>query len=74
MSINSEVFLREEQQVKLEITELANSVVLTIEVKEDYRTMGRFRLFSDTPEQEMLIRMLAEAYEKSKNCIPLELV
>jgi hypothetical protein len=74
MSINSEMFLREGQAVKLEITELANSVVLTIEVKEDYRTMGRFRLFSDTPEQEMLIRMLAEAYEKSKNCIPLELV
>jgi hypothetical protein len=74
MSINSEMFLRQEQEVKVELTELNDCVVLTVEVKEDYRTMGRFRLFSATPQQELLIRMLVEAYEKSKNCIPLELV
>lgn len=75
MSINSEVFLREEQNVEVTVTDLSSgTVVLTLTVKEDYRTIGNMRIFSDTPEQAMLLRMLGKAYEKSKNTIPLELV
>ena len=75
MSVNSEVFLREEQNVEVTVNDLSSgTVVLTLTVKEDYRTMGMMRIFSDTPEQALLLRMLGEAYEKSKNCIPLELV
>jgi hypothetical protein len=74
MSINSEVFLREEQNMEITLQDLSNSVVLMLTVKEGYRTVGNMRIFSETPEQELLLRMLAEAYEKSKNTIPLELV
>lgn len=60
--------------MEVTLQDLSNSVVLMLTVKEGYRTVGNMRIFSETPEQELLLRMLAEAYEKSKFTIPLELV
>jgi hypothetical protein len=64
--MGSEVFLREEQELEVELHELANSVVLVFEVKEDYRTMGRMRLFSETEQQEEALRVLAQAWHEYK--------
>jgi hypothetical protein len=66
MTMGSEVFLREEQELEVELHELANSVVLVFEVKEDYRTMGRMRLFSETEQQEEALRVLAQAWHEYK--------
>jgi hypothetical protein len=75
MSINSEVFLREEQNMEINVQELGSgTLVLVLTIKEGYRTVGSMRIFGETAEQDLLLRMLGEAYEKSKNCIPLELV
>jgi uncharacterized protein (DUF362 family) len=76
MSTVTKVFLSEKDQVSLSLMELQahHSVCLTISVKQGFATISELDIFAETPEQELLLRMLAEAYEKSKNCIPLELV
>jgi hypothetical protein len=76
MSAKTSIFLRDDETVTVSLMELtnANCVGLSIEVKSGYRVLSDVTIISDSPEQELLLRMLAEAYEKSKNCIPLELV
>jgi len=68
--------LRDTERVEVSLMELTVSkcVALTITVKDGYRTVSEMMFTGDTPEQELLLRMLAEAYEKSKFTIPLELV
>jgi hypothetical protein len=68
--------LRDTEQMSLSLMELSISkcVVLTLTVKDGYRTVSEINFTTETPEQELLLRTLVEAYEKSKFTIPLELV
>jgi hypothetical protein len=68
--------LRDTEQMSLSLMELSISkcVALSLTVKDGYRTVSEIMLTTETPEQELLLRMLVEAYEKSKFTIPLELV
>ena len=76
MSSRATIYIENGQELSLKLRELDTThwVSLDLTVKEGYRTVSEFTLVSHTAEQELVLRMLAEAYEKSKNCIPLELV
>jgi hypothetical protein len=68
--------LRDTEQMSLSLMELSISkcVALSLTEKDGYRTVSEIMLTTETPEQELLLRTLVEAYEKSKFTIPLELV
>ena len=76
MSSRAMIYLEDEQELSVELRELntPNWVSLDFTVKQGYRRVAEFTLVSQTAEQELILRMLAEAYEKSKFTIPLELV
>lgn len=68
--------LRDTEQMSLSLMELSISkcVAITLTVKDGYRTVSEITFTTETPEQELLLRTLVEAYENSKFTIPLELV
>ena len=57
--------LRETEQMSLSLMELPISkcVALTLTVKDGYRTVSEIMFTSETPEQEQILRTLAEAFQ-----------
>jgi hypothetical protein len=64
MSAKTTVHLRDTETISIDIMELtvAKCVALTLTVKDGYRTMSSFTITSDSPEQEDILRTLAQAF------------
>jgi hypothetical protein len=68
MSSRAMIYLEDDQQLSLELRELNTPhwVSLDLTVKQGYRLVSEFTLVSQTPEQEQILRMLAQAFHDNK--------
>lgn len=68
MSSRATIYLEDEQELSLELRELdtPNWVSLDLTVKQNYSRVAEFTLVSQTPEQEQILRTLAQAFHEYK--------
>jgi predicted transcriptional regulator len=68
MSARAMLYLEEQQELSVELRELNTKhwVSLDLTIKEGYRRVAEFTLVSQTPEQEQILRMLAQAFQDNK--------
>jgi hypothetical protein len=68
MSARAIIYLENEQELSVELRELTTPhwVSLDLTVKKGYGLVSEFTLVSQTPEQEQILRMLAQAFHDNK--------